>query len=922
MLYNSKRKKLCKHLLVGGVVCLVGFAAFSCTDAYNLDEDQPSGLNTIYGYMQEKGTYTNFLQLINDLGEAEVLSKTGSKTLFIADDNAFAKFFASNDWGVGKYADLSLAQKKLLLYSAMIDNPYPTSMLSTAEGPVRGEVCRRVSSQSIFDSVQVVSTTSDELPKNERWTILQSTHPEIVLFKDASGASPMIHFTPKFIVANKLQSSDIDFLYNDPAGTRGTDDTYVNRAKILNSQFCKNGFVHEVDRVITPLDNMAEIIRKNGEMSIFSSIIERFAAPKDSSMLTSAYNVNKGTQVDSVYVKRYFSERSWGSGIDRNSRRPFTTDKDGQVFDASLKYDPGWNTFVPEVFNNRTPLMEDMGVMMVPTDSAVREWWENGGGNVIKAQYGTIENTPNSVLAELINVNMLNSLVASVPSKFDAILNDANLKMGVTLNDVKNVTLGCNGVVYLTKKVFAPASYSSVLFPAVIDTENLNIIKNAIDNMEYDAYLNSMVSTYSFFIPTNEGLLYYVDPVSFGKQTTELWEFHFDPTKASNQRIYVDVYACTVNEDGTITPANSLRRITGGTGNSQINNRLQDILDNIIGIEGTVPGKSYYLTKGKSFVKVDGKLDMPGQMSVAGSYQTEVNAPINVHEVFNMENGKAYVVDGVINSTRKATSDILAEHPEFSEFYEMLVNSGSIANTNTDGYCSASQNKDVSIRGNLVSTSIGSDGKPKTYSLLNAHHYTVYAPTNDAMQKAYAAGLPSNEDLALAERYDAIQDSLDHPTDSAEHVKSIQRDFIKYHIQSNSIFADNGFEPSVYESQKTRFDYVIDETTGAKVVTADSLYEVTAGAPYRITVTSVDPSGISLLDAMGNTVKVDMSTGLYNIQGREYWLNGTKVESATTIENSSTVVVHAIDSPLLYSKDQFIYVPHKVVAEESVKQRK
>jgi hypothetical protein len=84
----------------------------------------------------------------------------------------------------------------------------------------------------------------------------------------------------------------------------------------------------------------------------------------------------------------------------------------------------------------------------------------------------------------------------------------------------------------------------------------------------------------------------------------------------------------------------------------------------------------------------------------------------------------------------------------------------------------------------------------------------------------------------------------------------------------------------------------------------------------------VDPSGISLLDAMGNTVKVDMSTGLYNIQGREYWLNGTKVESATTIENSSTVVVHAIDSPLLYSKDQFIYVPHKVVAEESVKQRK
>ena len=97
MLYNSKRKKLCRHLLVGGVVCLVGFAAFSCSDKYNLDEDQPSGLNTIYGYMQEKGSYTNFLRLIDDLGETEVLYKTGSKSLFIADDGAFQKFFASND---------------------------------------------------------------------------------------------------------------------------------------------------------------------------------------------------------------------------------------------------------------------------------------------------------------------------------------------------------------------------------------------------------------------------------------------------------------------------------------------------------------------------------------------------------------------------------------------------------------------------------------------------------------------------------------------------------------------------------------------------------------------------------------------------------------------------------------------------------
>ena len=74
--------------------------------------------------------------------------------MFIADDDAFAKFYASNSWGVKSYDQLTLAQKKLLLNSSMIDNPYSSSMLSSAESqgssgkPVKGEVCRRSSTPS------------------------------------------------------------------------------------------------------------------------------------------------------------------------------------------------------------------------------------------------------------------------------------------------------------------------------------------------------------------------------------------------------------------------------------------------------------------------------------------------------------------------------------------------------------------------------------------------------------------------------------------------------------------------------------------------------------------------------------------------------------------------------------------------------
>ncbi len=913
MLYKSKRKRLYRSLLVGGVMCMAGFATFSCSDTYDLDTEQPSGLNTIYGYMEKKGNFTNFLHLIDDLGYTEVLAKTGSKTLFAADDDAFAEFFKTNDWGVTSYNQLSEAQKKLLLNSAMIDNPYPTSMLSTAEGPVKGEVCRRLSSMSIYDSVQVISSDAPELPQTEKWFVLRSTHPEIVLFKDNSGSNPMIHFTPKFLDANQIASTDVDFLYNDPSGTRKSDDTYVSRSKIIDTENCKNGFVHIVDKVIVPMDNMSEVIRKDKNMSVFSGILERFAAPAYDVDLTRAYNQNKGTDVDSVYIKKYFSQRSAGSGTDQDSRKAFDTDKDGNTFDAALKFDPGWNTFVPEIFNNRTPMMEDMAVMMVPTDDAMNEWWNNGGGKVIKDAFGTIENTPNSVLAELVNVNMLNSLVASVPSRFQTILNDANEPMGITADGINQVHLGCNGVIYETNKVYAPASYSSVLFPAVIDTENLNIIKNAIDNLDYAAYLNSMVSRYSFFIPTNEGLLTYVDPVSYGKNATEMWEFHIDETKTKANQIYADVFTCAKGEDGKWykTKEERDRRVEGGTNNAQIKNRMEDILDNIIGVEPCYQGKQYVITKGKNFVKVGGTINQAGSMTASGSWQVENGDPCIVKEVYNMENGRAYIVDGVLTGTRYSVADILAQHEEFSEFYRLMVACGCLGTTTSDGYSSASQNLDTEIRGNLV-TSSGSGSSAKTYSLFNAFHYTVYAPTNDAMKLAYAAGLPTLDDLEEAEAYDQEHEDDDGGSQKAFEMMSVIRDFVRYHIQNNSIYLDEGFATGNYESLKNKMEPT--EQDG-QAQDANGNYYCISGSPYRIGVSEVNTGGMTISDAMGNTRKVITSGGLYNMQAREYWLNSGTINSANSISNSSSAVVHAIDGPLLFDKDQFTYVPRTIIEE-------
>ena len=956
MLYNFQRKKLYRHLLVGGALCAAGLGMFSCSDTYDLDTEQPSGLNSIYGYLEEKGNFTTAMRLIEDLGQKGVLSQTGSKTMFVANDEAFKDFFATNPWGVRRYEDLTLAQKKLLLNSAMIDNPFTTSMLSTATGPVKGEVCRRVSSVTLYDSLMVLSPYSEladqVLPHNDRFDELRSStaastkRDSIVLFTDNSAASPMLTFTAKFLSSNKIQSTDIDFVYNQPEGTRVADDVYINNAKVIDANiFCKNGFVHQVDRVILPLDNMAEVIRKKPQASIYNSIIERFAAPEYSRSNTDAYNSSNGTEVDSVFVKRYFSDRTAGS-TPTNSVG-FKLDKNGIPMEggASLKFDPGWNGYIPYVANDRDGMQEDLAVMIVPTDAAMQEWWNNGGGAVIKNFYGTLEATPNSVLDDLVRVNQLVSFIQSVPSRFGDILNDANEPLGITEADIDSVFLSCNGVIYLTNKVFAPTSYSSVLFPAVVDTTNFMSVENAINNLQYNAYLNSMVANYTLLLPTNKALLTYIDPVSYGRtdgsEDVQLWEFNLDPTKTALQGITVDVYNATISPDGVVEKTgNRLTQLTGGTGayqsngsfttgNTYIRNRFEDLLDNIVITEKYQPGKKFYQTKGRTFVRIEGDTD---NARVYGSLQQDLNTPIPASQVYSMENGTTLVLDGVAMSTSNSVAKILNQHPEtFSEFYQLLVDADAIYKTYT---ASGSFTAGDQTYGNLFNLkeggSIGAEtvetGKVKATYLLNNYHYTLYAPTNDAMKIAYEMGLPTHEDLDNAQKWDEWFDALGDtvaqnaviretgccPGDSAARIKEVLLDFVKYHIQDNSVFLDLGFEATEYYSGKTA---LIKATDSKEDGTIYETGKYTPGRPYKIYVDEVSSTGMKLRDYVGNERHVVTGGGLYNMMAREYWYGGSTNARPyqTQLDNSSFVVVHAIDGPLIYADgkhnddSQFVY---------------
>lgn len=909
MLFNFQSNKLCRHFLAGGVLCAAALGFNACTPDYNLDEDQPTGLNTIYGYMADAGNYKNFLRLIDDLGETETLSKTGSKTLFIADDDAFAEFYANNEWGVKSYDQLSDAQKKIILRSSMIDNPYSISLMSNVMGPIEGECMRRTSSLQVYDTVALVPMNSPEIPNTSYWTNLAQTHDSIYIVKDASGASPMIHFLPRFLTTNMITDADVDFLYNEDEGTHVSDDAYVNSCKVIEANiFCKNGFLHKVNKVMLPLDNMAEIIRKQPNTKDFSYLLDRFSAPF-SSGLTTRFNEIYGLDVDTVYQKAYFATRgNTSSGITSTERN---MDKDENSVEALLKYDPGWNRYSPGSINdpNRDEVMEDMGCMLVPTDEALRNWWDNEGGKVLKDNYGTWANVPNKVVRELIKNNQLMSFVSSVPSKFNTILNDAAMEMGITTADVDSVILGCNGAVYLTNKVFAPTSYSSVLFPALV-TDAMSVIYNAISVLQFDAYLNSMVSRYSFFIPLNDGMLTYIDPVSLGQNETHMWKFRYDPNGANAYaRIKASVFTATRGEDGTWIQGDSLKVLTGKSNTDEVYDRLVDILDNIIVIGDIEQGKYFYKTKGNNYVKVGGQLGVVGSMTASGGWQVDNEQPETVTQIYNMDNGKSYVTNSPLYTSHNACSDVFSANSDFSEFYSILQACGALS-TATNSKVNWSS---VSKNGNLIY--IPEKSSEGVNYLLNTYHYTIYAPTNEAMEEAYAMGLPTLEmlDEAMAIDEDDSTEIYKEIEDSAAHLRKVMLDFVKYHIQDNSIYIDNGFESGNYETAKTN---------------------ASTGRSFKVAV-DVDANDLYVEGVCSERQKINKDK-MYNVSAREYWLNNYKVQSATLIETSSSVVLHAVDHPLLYKykpeadltkpeNNQFVYSPNDVYSEEeeeAVKTRK
>lgn len=921
----------------------------SCKDDDLILTGQPSWLgNSIYERLQDEGNYKYTLRLIDDLGEKEVLSHTGSRTLFVAADSAYDAWFnGGNKWGVSKYEDLTLPQKKLLLRNSMIDNAYLLELMSneTAEGdaatPEWGRTMRRTTSASAYDSVYVMQP--EEMPDNAYWTSKRGGH-AIRILKDVTEA-PMIHFLPAYLSNHKITVEDLNLLTNHRATS--LNEAWVNGVKVVNSGdpdkkkidydvTCKNGYIQKVERVIESSPNMAQLIYQDEDMSTWAHLLDRYAVPYFDKTLWQDYNKNFKNN-DSLFVLRYAAKSYYNGSskttIDRSNydsssdagKYVYNDERTNQKtvipYDELLRFDPGWNQYIDD--NQQNTLHNDAGMMIVPTNDAVMEWW-NGAGKSLQDEYVTLDNVPTPIMTELVNVNMIPTFSTYVPSKFASVLNDAKEPLGITKDDVVKCYMGCNGVVYKVNKVFTPALFASVAYPALAHASTMNIIYSIIDGRTFKPYLLSMDSKYALVLPSNNAMQYVLDPASFGRSTTTdgvktetpyILEFTFNKEK---QQVECVRYKSVIGENGEITKGEKLGELGNSSALTTYKNRLYDnmmnsliivIPDKNMTIEKYIDaGYNLFKTKGGSLLKAT---KVGGKLQFQGGWQIEHNRNIPAADRYDMDNGSSYLVEDMVpTASQKSVYLTLQEHEEFSKFLTMMKND----------YCSMTN----SLLNNKYSAG-QSWVNSENLTLLDNYNYTVYVPTNEAIQALQDEKiLPTDEELDRGDfnektKADPKLDEIciaegwypegANDTKKAEiratvvaTLKTILSDFIRYHVQDHSVAigmvpdveVDEAGNVTSYKSHTSFESMKRDLETGRFI-------------PLEVNYTnnSMTVKDNTVKDANGNVIKAGVthhvvtSNNLYNLLCREYWFDGKTTEINASLFMASDVVVHQIDGALL-----------------------
>ena len=948
-----------KLFLYASLLCI---SLVSCKKEYLVPEGElPSWLGeSIYKELQQssqlEGTFNTYCRLIDDLGYTEVLGKTGSKTIFPANDEAFARFFAggNNKFGVSSYDELTHSQKAELLFSSMIDNAILVGTLSNkqnnAGNMLQGQLVKHAT--NMRTSYAVTPLAAQKMPVNNSYfSRFQNAGRSILAVYDNTVA-PMVHFTGEYMLNNNMTLAGDDNDFKILTGNDYVDgDAYVFDRKIIKRDVvCQNGYIHQLDEVLVNPGNMAEILRSGSDTRYISRMLDYYCFPQADLTLTEQYNeTSGGSSTDTVFAIRYLSKNSQRAKMAQPIRGMTVADN------RLLDFDPGWNYYNPSLKGESVDDEAEIAAFLAPDDKAMEDYFLKEGSYILKnlgvpglditsanlnTHLDAVYNSDPSVFASILNNVMKPYLTKTVPSTFSTVQNDAFEFLDVTKDDILrksdgkfDVTIANNGVIYKMNKLFGPKLYNSVLGPASVykDMRTMGEMLNDHQTTAGTAsklgadmyyYLLSMKARYGLFVPTdNETQFIVIDPTSVKDEDgLKGLRFRFDPQADGSFHIMVKKYVYQggpYNQLSSYVEATDAQDINIETGS--FNSQIKDLLDycTIVLADSTETGKGsaqyglygnkYYKTKHGGAIVVNGNKVAGGLQMANPAYWSTITETFDANSAdAKIENGTVYRLDFPIQPTITSVMQTLSR----SEFYDENANYDVSAPEYDHflNFCLQFNNEDLYTFAGIISDSdkeAQKNTKMKAYrviddndnwGMLSAYNYTIYAPTFEAMKTAQQTmGLPTwKEVMTIVNDWESVkgQYGFTSQSDASAYVKVL--------LDKMSKFVRYHTQNSSLFADRYFKNY--DPKTGLTEPepSFSTFCSNSLGIAQTLTVTG-GGNQLKVTDAAKKTVTIDAASSMANLIARDITVSGTG--SNKSIETSAFVTVHGITTPLCYNSN-------------------
>lgn len=873
--------------------------------------------STLYDNLQALGNYTTYLRLIDSFGgiqrafkneltddERKYMGSVDTLTVFAPNDEAFARFFAHNAWtdeqgnAISSYEQLSDGQKLSLIYMSYIPGFVTANSLHASES-VRGYL-RLYSYDRQFNLVPYKHTGGTDIN-----TFPPDSYSYIDYAKelnqhkvdgvwigygtigDYTGAlayrgGTMI-WNDDYWQYNGLSHDDLSFI--GAADTEGSEHIKIGNAHITQpNQRCKNGYLHLVDEVVVPQPNLMCALaqaRLGGKCSLASSLVQRFNYLKyDYLYYNDAFNVS-----DSAWTVR-------NSLLDRVSTTTIQTPAIILPTDEALKAfllasdNPLWQ------FGINKDNYYDM-LMSLPREVLqpfVKEWFRTSFTDVLPSRYSNMRSAKgHQLLAGVTTPEAYKLAVQQVIPAVDGII--------VVVDAVPNAEDLRNELTFVKLA-------GRVTGAALTANDRYEYNTNAAPfSTNYQREMHN--KPFTMFVPTDEGLKKYglVDPMSMASNNRVSWRYwSLTPQSISYNgdcliAVAAKAYRYSYNEVRnteadrplgvtTSSPANG--NCTDGFGATK-RQLLTDMLDQHIVLQDVnsllnTP-RHWYLSR--SGMPIYMKEHTNTNIVVNGGMQIDLNErdAADKHDctlqfVGQNSTGTSVFIDRPMQPTSQNVFQRLQSNDAFSTFFEYaeaLNNAYTLKKMLFGDEASEALSRKYTIFAD-PSGSYARYGNDNTM-LVNFFHnfnYTIFVPTNEGMQKAVEAGLPTIESI---EQF--VEESLDGngqlPDDKREQAQArylTLLNFLKYHFCDKSYFLEPDLESGDTEQTTT----ACIDASNQQALTAD----INSG------------NGMLMVRDASNRYKA-VKPDLANIIARDAEFNNEPTR-ARYILSASNVVLHGIDN--------------------------